>query len=95
MTGNSGGPMTMAKLGSNQSHDRGRRQSRHIRGIGTDLKIMPEACSPADKGPPALDAEQSVKSSAQPTLVRTQHPPSCFPIYISEFDGEGFAADSG
>src|SRR6476661_4282023 len=56
-----------------RTKERPRRRSRDMRGIGTDLKIMPEACSPANKGPPALDAERSVKPSAQPTLVRTQH----------------------
>jgi hypothetical protein len=70
-------------------------KSRDMRGIGMSFKITPEASSPVNKGPPAFGAERSVKPSAQPTLVRTQHPPSCFPIYISEFDGEGFAADSG
>jgi hypothetical protein len=44
-------------------------------GIGTSFKITPEASTPVNKGPPAFGAERSVKPSAQPTLVRTQHPP--------------------
>ena len=45
MTGNSGGPMTMAKLGSNQSHDRGRRHSTNIcpgkvNGVNTQPRIL-------------------------------------------------------
>jgi hypothetical protein len=52
--------------------------SRDIRGIGVDLKIMPEASSPVNKGPPAFGTGRSVKPSAQPTLVRTQHPPREF-----------------
>jgi hypothetical protein len=50
-------------------------QSRDIRGIGTRYKITPEASSPMNKGPPPFAIRRSVKPSAQPTLVRTQHPP--------------------
>jgi hypothetical protein len=53
-------------------------KSRDIRGIGMSFTITPEACSPMNKGPPAFSAERSVKPSAQPTLVRTQHPPPEF-----------------
>jgi hypothetical protein len=58
-------------------------KSRDIRGIGMSFTITPEACSPMNKGPPAFSAERSVKPSAQPTLVRTQHPPPSLSPYIS------------
>jgi hypothetical protein len=50
-------------------------RSRDIRGIGRSFKITPKVSNPVNKGPPAFGAERSVKPSAQPTLVRTQHPP--------------------
>jgi hypothetical protein len=57
--------------------------SRDIRGIGMSFKITPEASSSMNKGPPALRRRRSVKPSAQPTLVRTQHPPPEFShIYL-------------
>jgi hypothetical protein len=51
------------------------RKSRDIRGSEATSKIAPEASSPANKGPPRFGTRRSVKPSAQPTLVRTQHPP--------------------
>ena len=57
-------------------------ESRDMRGIGTDLKITSEACSPMNRGPPLFAAWRSVKPSTQPTLVRTNTRHHVFP-YIS------------
>ena len=44
---------------------------------------------PSEYGTSALATWRSVKPSAQPTLVRTQHPPPDFLIYICEFGVAG------
>ena len=67
-------------------------ESRDIRGIETSYKITREASSPANKGCPRSGTRRSVKPSAQPTLVRTQHPPPRFLIYICEFGVAGLRA---
>jgi hypothetical protein len=57
------------------SSEPARPKSRDIRGIGSGSKIVRELSSPVITGLPALATRQAVKPSAQPTLVRTQHPP--------------------